>query len=227
VDIPVAAQVEFVVAEYRGAAGAVGEYVVAFVEQALFPEGLHYPPDGFHVTGVHGFVVVVEVYPAAQAADIVPPFFYIAQHRHPAGFVEFFHAVAFDVGLGIEAQFFFYEGFYRKAVAVPAEAPLHMPALHGLVAGDYVLDSAGYEMAEVGEARCEGGAVVENVLFPPGPLRYGLFEYFVFLPERQYFFFQFGKIYLGINAPVHRTTPVLSALLFVPLFAGKTPVKSG
>ena len=108
VDIPVTAQVEFVVAEYRGATGAVRKYVVAFVEQALFPEGFHDPPDGFHVTGVHGFVVVVEVHPAAEAADIIAPFFYIAQYRSPAGFDKFFHAVAFNVGSGVEAEFFFY-----------------------------------------------------------------------------------------------------------------------
>ena len=57
-----------------------------------------------------------------------------------------------------------------QAVAVPAEAPLHPLAPHGLVAGDDVLDVAGQEVAVVGEAVGERRAVVEDVLVVVRPL---------------------------------------------------------
>ena len=205
-DILVAPQGELVVGQHGGAAGAVGQDVMALVEEALVPEGLHDPPDGFHVIAVHGFVVPLKVHPAAQAGDDLLPFPDVAQHRGPAGFVELRDSEALDVRLGVEAQLPFDEVFHRQAVAVPAKTALHLFALHGLVAGDDVLDDAGHKMAEMGHPRGKGGAVVEDVFFgrlrtfPPG---YGLPENIVFLPEGQNVLFQPGEIYLWINRLIH------------------------
>lgn len=49
-------------------------------------------------------------------------------------------------------------------MAVPAEAPRHVVAAHGLVPGHDVLDGAGEDVAVVREPRGEGRAVVEDVL---------------------------------------------------------------
>lgn len=51
-----------------------------------------------------------------------------------------------------------------KAVAVPAEATSDVVAVHGLVAGDNVLDSPSQDVAVVREPRREGRPVVEDIL---------------------------------------------------------------
>ena len=57
-----------------------------------------------------------------------------------------------------------------QAVAVPPEAALDPLASHGLVAGDRVLDEAGEQVAVVGLAVGERGAVVEDELLGAGAL---------------------------------------------------------
>lgn len=49
-------------------------------------------------------------------------------------------------------------------MAVPSESAGDVAAVHGLVAGDDVLDGSGENMAVVGLAGGEGGPVVEDVL---------------------------------------------------------------
>lgn len=49
-------------------------------------------------------------------------------------------------------------------MAIPAEAASDVAAVHGLVAGDYVLDGTGEDVAIVREPRCEGRPVIEDVL---------------------------------------------------------------
>jgi hypothetical protein len=220
VDLFVAPQVELVVGKHRGAAGAVGQYVVALVEEALFVEGGHDPPDGLHVIRFHGFVIVIEVYPAAQAGDYLPPLPDIAEYRGPAGFVEGGDAVLFDVRFGVEAQFFFDEVFYREAVAVPAETALDPPALHGHVAGDDVLDGAGHKVAEVGHSGGKGGAVVEDEVLAALAPGYGFFENIVFFPKGEDLFLQFGEIYPGVHILIHRASSLVFTGILLCLKAG-------
>jgi hypothetical protein len=207
VNVLEAPQVEFVIGKHGGAPGAVGQDVVAFVDEALFPEGFDHPPDGFHVIAVHGLVIVVKIDPPAQAGNHFPPFFYVPEHGGPAGFVESRHPVALNIGLGVEAQFLFDKGFHREAVAVPAEPAFYPLAFHGLIAGNNVLDGAGHKMPEMGQPRGERRAVVEDKVvfgaaFPPG---YGLFEYFVLFPKLKNLFLQPGKAHPGVNALIHRS----------------------
>ena len=182
-DILVASQGQLVVGKDGGAAGAIGQDVVALVEEPLLPQAFQHPPDGLHVVGVHGLVVVVKVNPASQPGDGLLPLVDVAQHAVTAGLVELCHAVGLDVGLGVEPQLLFDEVLHRQAVAVPAEAPLHPVALHGLVAGDDVLDGAGNEVAEMGQACCKGRAVIEHVLLAILALGNGLLENILFFPE--------------------------------------------
>lgn len=50
-------------------------------------------------------------------------------------------------------------------MAVPAESPRDMPAIHRLVPRDNVFDCAGENVPIVRQTRCEGGAIVENILW--------------------------------------------------------------
>ncbi len=145
---------------------------MAFVDEPFVPKLLHDPPDGFHVVRLHGLVVVVEIHPAAQAGDDGPPLVHIAEHRSPAGFVELRDAIFFYIGFGVQPELFLNEIFHRKAVAVPAEAAIHLEAFHGFIAGNNILDGAGHEMPKVGKACGEGGAVVENEFWAALPMGY-------------------------------------------------------
>jgi hypothetical protein len=59
-----------------------------------------------------------------------------------------------------------------QAVTVPAEAPQHVPALHGPVAGHDVFDGAGDDVAVVRQSGRKRRTVVENV----GLLAAGIFQ---------------------------------------------------
>jgi len=172
-------------------------------------EGFDDPPDCFHVVGFHGFVVVIEVDPATEAGDGGAPFGDVAQDGGSAGFVELRDAVALDVGFGVEAEFLFDEVFHGEAVAVPAEASLDFFALHGVVAGDDVLDGVWHEMPEVGQAGGKGGAVVEDVfrrmlcMRRGFPLGNGLCEDVVVFPEFEDFLLHLGETDFGVYWFVH------------------------
>jgi hypothetical protein len=163
--VPVPSQVELVVGKNRGTAGTVGKYIVTLVKKALFPEGLHHPPDGFHIIRIHGLVIVIKVHPSAQSRNNMTPLFYITQHRGTAGFVEFGYSEFFYIRLGIKSQFRFYKIFYRQPVTVPAETAFYLHALHGLVTGNNVLYGIRYKMTKMGQPRGERRAVIKNILF--------------------------------------------------------------
>jgi hypothetical protein len=76
-----------------------------------------------------------------------------------------------------------------------------------LVAGDDVFDGVGGKVAEVGESRGEGGAVIENVVLPAFPPGYGLFKRVMLFPKGKYFLFHFGKVNLWVYRFIH--TPLL------------------
>ena len=179
----VAPQSQLVVGKNGGTAGTVWQDIVAFIQKSLFPQALENPPNGFHVVGVHGFVVVFKVYPAAQAGDGLLPLVYIAKNASTTSLVELGYTVGFNVGFGIEVQFLFNKVFYRKTVAVPAKTALHTIALHGLVAGNNIFDGAGNEVAKMRHSCCKGRSVIEDVLLAILTLGNGLLENIFFLPE--------------------------------------------
>ena len=149
------------VGEGRGELPRVGHDAVALVDAALVPKLLEGPPDALHEGRLHGLVIVVEVHPAADARDGLAPLRHVAQHHGAALLVEGVDAVPADFVGAVHAQGVLGEGLDGQAVAVPAEAPLHVAPAHGLVPRDDVLDDARQEVAVVGEAGGEGGAVIE------------------------------------------------------------------
>ena len=198
-DILVATQCQLVVGKDGGTAGTIGQDVVALVEEPLLPQTFQHPPDGLHVVGVHGLVVVLEIDPAAQAGDGLLPLVDVAQHAVTAGLVELGHTIGLDVSLGVEPQLLFDEVFHRQAMAVPAKAALHPVTLHGLVAGNDVLYGAGNEMSEMGQSCCKGRAVIEHVLLAILAPGNGLLENILFLPERKDLLLLGGEIRLWVN----------------------------
>jgi len=203
VHVLVTAELELVVREDGGTSGAIGEDVVALVDQALVPKSLHHPPDGFHIVGVHGLVVAVEVHPASGARHDAAPFLRVAEHRGAAGLVEVGDAEALDICLGVEAEILLDEVLDGQSVAIPAEASVHLVALHRLEAGNDVLDRAGHEVAEVGKSRGEGGAVVEHEFLLSLALRDRPEENVLGFPKADRLLFGFGEATLGVDRLIH------------------------
>ena len=149
------------VGKRRGAARAVGQNLVSFVDQPLVPEPLEDVPDGFHVFGVHGAVAVPEIDPASHACDDRFPFRGITQNDSAAGFIEFVDAVVLDLLLAGKLELFFHFIFDRKPVAVPAECTFAVFPAHRLVTGDNVLDGSREEVSVMRQPGCERRTVVE------------------------------------------------------------------
>jgi hypothetical protein len=143
---------------------AVGQDLVALVDQALVPQLLEDPHRGLHEGRVHRLVVVDEVDPPRLARDVAVPAVGVLHDRSAARLVEVVDAVLGDGHVAGDAQLALGLHLGRQAVAVPAEAALDAAAPHGLVAGDRVLHVPGQQVAVVGQPVGERGPVVEDVL---------------------------------------------------------------
>jgi hypothetical protein len=88
-----------------------------------------------------------------------------------AGFVEFCHSVALDIGFGIEAELFFDEIFHRESMAVPAKAPFDAVASHGFISGNNIFNRTRDKMAKMRQASSKGGSVVKYEFRRTFPLR--------------------------------------------------------
>ncbi len=120
-----------------------------------------------------------------------------------AGLVELRHAVLFDLLLAGDPQLLLHLVLDGKAVAVPAEPAVHLAALHGLVAGNDVLDRAGDEMPVVRQAGGERGAVVEDELLRAlAAAEMDFSKIVVLLPESEHLLFHLREARLRVHGPV-------------------------
>ena len=164
VDNFLVALIGFEVGQRRGAAGAVRQNLVAFVDQSLIPEILEHVPDGFHVLGVHGAVSVAEIDPAAHAGYDGFPFGGVTENNGAAGLIEFGDAVIFDLFFAGKMKLFFHFIFNRQTVAVPAEGAVAVFAQHGLVTGNHVFNRTGEQMSVMRQSGGKRRAVVNDKL---------------------------------------------------------------
>mmetsp|Transcript_41792 Transcript_41792/g.110426 ORF Transcript_41792/g.110426 Transcript_41792/m.110426 type:complete len:1093 (+) Transcript_41792:362-3640(+) len=147
---------------HRGAKGrAERDDAPRAVDHPLVEELLERPPDALHVAELHGLVVVVKVDPAAEARDDVPPLLGVLLHDAAALLVVLVDAHLHDVGASPDLELRVDDALDRDAVAVPAEAPLHVVAALVRVARDDVLDRAREDVAIVRQPGGERRAVVE------------------------------------------------------------------
>ena len=172
--------------EGGAAAGTVGQDLMALIKEPLLVDPLQLPPQGLDVLVLVGDVGMRKVYPEPHPPDHVLPSLDVLVHRGLASFYELLQPVAFDLGLGLDAEFLFHLQLHREAVAIPARLAPDEIAPHGLVAGEQVLVDAGQKVPEVGPAIGRGRALVEHVTRPPFPLVYGALERVVSLPELEH-----------------------------------------
>ena len=198
----------------RAAAGAIGDDLMALIEQALFMDGLKGPPFGFDVIVVIGNIGIFHVGPEAYTVAHLFPFALV----FPDGFLALLdkggHPIGLDLLLAVQAQFFFHLQLHRKAMGIPARLAQHIVALHGAIAGNDVLDGTGEDMADMGLAIGGGGAIVEGIGGRAPTQLHALFKDTRLLPEGQGILFAACEIQGCGNLFVHDASPACG--LFAP-----------
>src|SRR3712207_456164 len=144
---------------FRSSAGST-ERPVVLDEQPLVEDLLERPPDALDVVRVHRPVGGGHVDPVAHPAGEVAERVDVPHDRLAAAGVELGDAVALDVGLAGEAELLLDGDLDRQAVAVPAGAAGHVPALHRLEAREDVLERARLDV--VGARAAVGGRSEEH-----------------------------------------------------------------
>ena len=159
---------DLVVGEPGAAAGAVGGDAVVLDQQALVEDLLERPPDALDVARVHRPVGRGHVDPVAHPVGELGERVDVPLDGLPAACVELRDAVALDVGLAREPELLLDGDLDGQAVAVPARAAGDVVTLHGLEAGEDVLEGAGLDV--VGARAAVGGrrSLVEHPLRPAG-----------------------------------------------------------
>ena len=225
------ALVRFEVRKRSGKSRAVRLDAVALVDEALVEALLEHPPHRFHEVLVHGLVALVEVHPAAHAANGLLPFAGVLEHLATAGFVELVDAQLLDFGNASKTKFVLHKRFNRKAVAVPTEAAGNLLALHGPVTRNDILDGTGKQVTVVRKARCKRRAIVEGIGFGFRTGVQRLLERFILIPQAEHalfdlreglFFLYFTKHdiitsngnFLGVNLEINKSGQP-TAMLFL------------
>ncbi len=158
---------QLVVGQRRLVVPAVGQDAETLIDQALVIERLEGPLHRLHELWVQGLVVVVEVDPARLPRDVLAPVARVLHDRLTALGVERLDAQLEDLVLGLDAELAHRLELGGQAVGVPPEAPLDMPAAHGLVARHDVLDVARDQVAVVRQPVGKRRPVVEDELVRP------------------------------------------------------------
>ncbi len=193
---------ELVVGQPGPAARAVRRDAVVLDEQALGVDLLERPPHRLDVGGVHGAVGVAGVDPVAHPLGHLLERVDVPQHGLAAPGVELGDAVGLDVLLAGEAELLLHGELDGQAVAVPAGLPVDEVALHGLEAGEDVLEDARLDVVGAGPAVGGRRALVEGPARPVGGPVQRLVEGLVVPPEVEHLVLEGGEVHLGRDGAV-------------------------
>ena len=142
---------------------------------------------------------MAEINPAADALKHIDPNSGILQNVGTAKIIKLFNSEFLNLLASGNAKLFFGRHFGRKAVTVPAKATLDFFTVHGLKAGDHVLNIRDHYMAVVRRAVGKRRAVIEYELGGTVTITYGFFKSLVFFPKSENFFFNFNEVRLSLN----------------------------
>ena len=186
---------QFVIAQRRLVAPAVGQHTVSLVRETLVVQLLERPDGALHEGDIEGLVVVIKVDPARLARDVFLPLLRVLEHRLSGHLVKGGNAHLFDLALVGDAQLALGFEFGGQTVGVPPESALHALAAHGLVAREEVFGVARQKVTVVGQAVGKRRTVVEHPLFGVllGALRDGGAKRVICLPEGEHLLFDGGK----------------------------------
>ncbi len=200
---------QLVVGEPGPAARAVRRDPVVLDQQALVVDLLQRPPDGLDVRGVHRPVGVVGVDPVAHPLGHLLEGADVAEHRLAAPGVELGDPVGLDVALAGEPELLLDGELDGQPVAVPAGLPLDAVALHGLEAGEDVLEDPSLDVVGARQAVRRRGTLVEGPGGAPSCGVERLVEDLVVAPEVEHVVLERRQVHLRRDRVVltHRLRP--------------------
>src|SRR5690606_24425076 len=186
--------------------------LVVFDQQATVEQRFHDPPARLDVAVVVGDVSVVEVDPEADALGHRVPVLDVAEHVLAAQLVEASDAVLLDLLLVGEAEALLDGDLHRQTVGVPAALAGYAVALHGLEAGEQVLERAADDVVHARLSVGRRRALVED----PFALRRRAIdrttEDVLLVPELDDLALQRGHVQVGLDFAEHGTTSLSAAV---------------
>ena len=187
----------------RSAAGAVGNNLKSLVEKLLLPDFLQRPPLGLNIIILIGHIGMLHICPETDRSGEILPHALIFPYGFLALLDEGLDAVLLNLILSVEAEKLLHLQLHRQSVGIPSGLPGHIFSLHGLVAGNHILDDTGQHMADMGLAIGRGRSVIEGVGLTAFPVFHTLLENMILFPEILCGFLSLHKIHVRGNFFVH------------------------
>ena len=192
----------------RGAAaGAVRHDLKALIQKPAVVNALERPPFTFDIIVIVGDIGVVHIRPKTHRPGEILPHALILPHAFLAVRNKGLQPVLLYLVLAVQTQLLFHLQLYRQSVGIPAGDAQHRLALHGLIAGNQILDGAGKHMADMGLAVGGGRAVEKGEIIRAVAQVEALVDNIVVLPELEHFLFALVKMHVGCDFAVHLLAP--------------------
>ena len=176
---------------------------MALIQQALLVDGLEGPPLGLDVVIMVGDVGVLHVDPVTHLVGHFLPVVQVLPDRLLALADEGLDAILFDLRLAVQAEDLLDLQLNGQTMGIPAGLTQDVLSLHGVEAGEEILDDAGLDVADVGLAVGRGRAIVEGEGLAVLAVTKGTADHVVLLPQRGDLFLTRGEIHVGCYFLVH------------------------
>src|ERR671915_950943 len=186
----------------RSAPRAIGQNLVATVQQILAMQRRERPPHALDVLVRVRDVGVFVVEPVANALAESLPIVEILPHTLAAELVESLHAKLFDLLLAADAERLLDFDLHRKTVRIPSRFPQHAASLHHLITAEEVLDRARNHVMDSRSAVRRRRAFAENAILATLARRESARQDILLAPARQHLVFEDGRRLISWKGPV-------------------------
>ena len=194
---------DLVGSQRRSAAGAVRYDPVSLIQEPPVPDLFQRPPFTLDVVILICDIGMIHICPETDGGGEILP--------HPLIFPDALLAlvdkgrdtVSLDVLLALKAKELLHFQLHRQAVRVPARLAGDSFALHGVVAGNHILDDPGEDVPDMRFSVGRRGTVIEHVDRAVLAVLDTLFEDPVIFPELLDLLFLLDEIPVGVYLFVH------------------------
>ncbi len=189
--------------EGRSAGRAVRNDLESLIKKPLLPDLLQCPPLGLNIVIIIGDIGVLHVGPEANLIGELLPHPLVFPHGLLALLDEGFDPVLLDLILSLDSDLLLDLELDRQTVGVPSGLSGHLLTLHGVVAGDHVLDDTCLDVADVGLAVGSRRSIIEHVNRMTFILLDTLLKDPVVVPELDGVLFPLNEIQVRVDFFIH------------------------